>query len=149
MNICLICEIPKDAGFFDESSIQLAPNPGEERILASFQIQRNYYGVLMSFAQFTDQYAANPSNVQTTDYEWQIRSNGRPLAPYLSFSHIINPWGYGGFPIQLRLEENSLLEFSVRNIGGSVLKHVGGRLIGRYWYNPIYGDISTTSAYSG
>ena len=139
MSICDICGIPSDAGFFDESSIQSAPGSGQEIVLARYQLHRNYCGVLMSFAQFTDQYAVNNANVQTTGYQWQIRCNGQPRDPYLTFGHIINPWGYGGFPIQLRLEEGCLVEFVIRNVGGSVLTQAGGRITGRYWYNTAYG----------
>jgi hypothetical protein len=139
MNICEICGIPRDAGFFDESSVQKAPGQGQELILARYELHRNYCGLLMSFAQFTDQYAVNNANVQTPGYQWQIRCNGQPRDPYLTFEHIINPWGYGGFPVQLRLEEGCTIELVIRNVGGSTLTLVGGRITGRYWYNTIYG----------
>ena len=38
--------------FFDESSIKEAPSIGKEVVLASYQLHRNYCGVLMYFAQF-------------------------------------------------------------------------------------------------
>jgi hypothetical protein len=38
------------------------------------------------------------------------------------------------------LEENCTLEFAVRNVGSSTgVAKVGGRLLGRYWYNTNYG----------
>ena len=71
----------------------------------------------MYFAQFTDRYAADPPEVETPGYQWQIRCNGQPRDPYLTFSHIINPWGLSGFPVYLRLEEGCTLEFAIRNLG--------------------------------
>lgn len=141
MSICEICGIPKDAGFFDESSIQVAPGSSQEIVLARYQLHRNYCGVLMSFAQFTDLSVGNTPQFTTTGYQWQIRCNGQPRDPYLTFEHIINPWGYGGFPVQLRLEEGCVIELVIRNVGGSTLTQVGGRITGRYWYNTVYGGV--------
>jgi hypothetical protein len=143
MSICEICGIPKDAGFFDQSSIQSAPGLGQELVLARYQLHRNYCGMLMSFAQFTNLSVGNSPQFITPGYQWQIRCNGQPRDPYLTFDHIINPWGYGGFPVQLRLEEGCLIELVIRNAGGSGLDQVGGRITGRYWYNTIYGGVST------
>lgn len=142
MNVCHICGIPQDAGFFDESNIKEAPLPGEEVVLARFELHRNYCGLLMYFAQFTDLYASNPTEVETPGYQWQIRCNGQPRDPYLTFGHIINPWGLSGFPVYLRLEEGCVVEFAVRKMGDDqtkTLTKVGGRILGRSWYNPAYG----------
>jgi len=142
MNVCHICGIPQDAGFFDESDIKEAPLYGEEVVLARFELHRNYCGLLMYFAQFTDLYAGDPKQVETPGYHWQIRCDGQPRDPYLTFNHIINPWGLSGFPVYLRLEEGCVLEFAIRRVGESgdkTLTKVGGRILGRYWYNPIYG----------
>jgi hypothetical protein len=141
MTICHVCGIPLDAGFFDESSVQDAPPQGQERILAHYELHRNYCGMLLSFAQFTEPYAGDPTKVETPGFQWQIRCNGRPRDPYLTFEHVINPWGSMPFPLNLRLEEGCLLEFVVRNVNGSTssLGKVGGRIVGRYWYNSAYG----------
>jgi hypothetical protein len=140
MSICELCGIPSDAGFFDQSSIQPAPNtPGQELVLARYELHRNYCGLLMSFTQFTDLAVGNSPQFTTPGYQWQVRCNGQPRDPYLTFGHIINPWGYGGFPVQLRLEEGCLIELVIRNAGGTSLKEVGGRITGRYWYNTVYG----------
>jgi hypothetical protein len=142
MNVCHICGIPADAGFFDESSIQKAPELGKEVPLARFELHRNYCGMLMYFAQFTDRYAEDPGEVSTPGYQWQVRCNGQPRDPYLTFDHIINPWGLTGFPIHLRLEEGCVVELVIRKLGddeGHPLEKVGGRILGRYWYNTIYG----------
>jgi hypothetical protein len=146
MNICHICGIPQDAGFFDDSHIKEAPKLGEETVLARYELNRNYCGMLMYFSQFTDQYASDPAQVQTLGYQWQIRCNGQPRDPYLAFQHIINPWGLSGFPVYLRLEEGSVLEFAIRNLSISdtalnKLEAVGGRVLGRYWYNTAYGGL--------
>lgn len=151
MNVCHICGIPWDAGIFDESKVYgLKPDepdgqslePGEELVLARYELHRNYCGMLLYFAQFTDRYASDPTQVPTPGYQWQIRSHGQPLDPYLTFDHIINPWGMSGFPIHMRLGEGAALEFVIRNIdaqGDDQLKLVGGRILGRYWYNTTYG----------
>jgi hypothetical protein len=142
MNICTVCGIPQDAGFFDESTIKPAPLLGEELVLAKYELHRNYCGMLMYFAQFTNKYAGDPTQVETPGYQWQIRCNGQSRDPYLAFQHIINPWGLSGFPIYLRLEEGCLLELAIRNVGtrgDDTLSKVGGRILGRYWYNDIYG----------
>lgn len=147
MNVCHICGIPSDAGFFDSSNIiDKGPPPGQEIVLARYELHRNYCGVLMSFAQFTDQYAANNAQVRTPGYQWQVRCNGQPRDPYLTFDYIINPWGNGGFPIQLRLEEGCVVELAIRNVDVPLgagdpreLGLVGGRITGRYWYNTVYG----------
>lgn len=141
-NVCHICGIPSDAGYFDESSIQQAPSVNQELVLARYELHRNYCGVLMSFAQFTEPYGANNANVRTPGYQWQIRCNGQPRDPYLTFDYIINGWGQAGFPVHLRLEEGCLVELVIRNVGapeGNVLNIVGGRVTGRYWYNTVYG----------
>jgi SAM-dependent methyltransferase len=73
-----------------------------------------------------------------------ITRNGRPLAPYLTLEYILNPWGYGGAPLQLRLEEGCVLEMVIRNVNGAAgdkLVTVGGRITGRYWYNTEYGGV--------
>jgi hypothetical protein len=148
MSICDVCGIPSDAGFFDQSSIQSAPGLGQELVLARYQLHRNYCGVLMSFAQFTDRSVGTNPQFATPGYQWQIRCNGQPRDPYLTFDHIINPWGYGGFPLQLRLEEGCMVELVIRNVDANDpndpnnLKQVGGRITGRYWYNSIYGGVS-------
>jgi hypothetical protein len=142
MSICTVCGIPQDAGFFDESNIKPAPLLGEELVLAKYELHRNYCGMLMYFAQFTNKYAGDPTQVETPGYQWQIRCNGQSRDPYLAFQHIINPWGLSGFPIYLRLEEGCLLELAIRNVGArgdDVLIKVGGRILGRYWYNDVYG----------
>ena len=146
--ICHVCGIPTDASYFDDSSIVAAPKiTGAEVILAKYELHPNYCGELLYFAQFTDAYALNPVEVLTPDLEWQIRSDGQPLAPWLTFDRIINPWGLTGFPIRIRLREGCLLEFVVRFIAPpdilefapAAVNTVGGRLLGRFWYNPAFG----------
>jgi hypothetical protein len=142
MNACHLCGIPVDAGFFDESTVQDAPQSGEERVLARYQLHRNYCGLLLYFAQFTNRYASDPAQVRTPGYQWQIRCDGQPRDPYLTFDRIINPWGLSGFPIALRLDAGCVVEFVVQGNGDDEdlpLTKVGGRILGRYWYNTLYG----------
>lgn len=149
-HVCHICGMPSDASFFDESSIRPAPQLGQEVVLARYELHRNYCGILMSFAQFTNRFARDNSQVPTPGYQWQIRCNGQPRDPYLTFDYILNPWGYGGFPVQLRLEEGCVVELAIRNVSDNLsvtlpdndprkMTFVGGRITGRYWYNTIYG----------
>jgi hypothetical protein len=142
MNACHLCGIPVDAGFFDESTVQDAPQSGEERVLARYQLHRNYCGLLLYFAQFTNRHASDPAQVRTPGYQWQIRCDGQPRDPYLTFDRIINPWGLSGFPIALRLDAGCVVEFVVQGNGDDEdlpLTKVGGRILGRYWYNTLYG----------
>jgi len=149
---CSICGIPADASYFDDSSIALAPDATiREVVLAKYELHPNYCGELQYFAQYTDAYAQTAAAVETPNLEWQIRSDGQPLAPWLTFSRIINPWGLSGFPIHIRLREGSLTELVVRFVGSSTpnpeilllslppVQQVGGRLLGRFWYNPNFG----------
>ncbi|MFN8679187.1 MAG: hypothetical protein U0Z70_22590 [Thermomicrobiales bacterium] len=141
--ICPTCHIPTDAGFFDESTISTAPGlgPGEQQevVLAEYRLHRNYTGVLLYFAQFAT--SQREAVVETPGYRWEIRCSGQPLDPYLSMDHIVNPWGLNGFPLALRIPEGSVLQFVVSAVGDSdpPLVKVGGRILGRYWYNTDYG----------
>jgi len=149
---CHVCGVPADASYFDDSSIALVPDANRrEVVLAKYELHPNYCGELQYFAQYTDAYAQTPAAVETPDLEWQIRSDGQPLAPWLTFRRIINPWGLSGFPIHLRLREGSLTELVVRFVGSSTpnpeilllslppVQQVGGRLLGRFWYNTNFG----------
>jgi hypothetical protein len=154
MSVCHICGVPWDAGFFDESNVFRVDaqanqgrslEPGQEVVLARYDLHPQYCGMLLYFAQFTDRFATDPTQVTTPGYQWQIRCNGRPRDPYLTFDRIINPWGLSGFPVYLRLEEGCVLEIVIRNVNvvqqgdPRRLGQVGGRILGRYWYNTIYG----------
>jgi len=144
MNVCHLCGVPADAGFFDESSVVDPPGLGEQVVLARYELHRNYCGMLLYFAQFTDRFARDPGNVLTPGLQWQIRCNGQPRDPYLTFDRIINPWGLSGFPIALRLEEGCTVELVVRRAGvdqGQDVLKIGGRILGRYWYDPQYGGM--------
>ena len=141
MTLCQVCGIPADAGFFDRSSIVAAPVPGSEAVLAVFEVPRNYCGQLLYFAQYVDrEIGASQADMTTPGYAWELRLDGRPYEPYRGFEHIVNPWGLHGFPLAIRLPDAAVVELVVRNLGtGPALCGVGGRLIGRYWYNTVYG----------
>ncbi|MDZ7361166.1 MAG: hypothetical protein ONB46_10620 [candidate division KSB1 bacterium] len=143
---CPICGIPADAEFFDDAHI-ISPLPerGQQVVLASFQLPRQYCGILENFAQFTDLQAVQNEQIHTPGLEWMILRNGQPLSPYIKFEILINPWGIGCYPIAVRLDENAKIELIVRNRGyndqGGLfpINKVGGRISGRYWYNRVYG----------
>ena len=141
---CDVCETPLDSGPFDISAVVDAPvNPGDEVELVRYVLQPMHCGVLRYFAQFTDRHAKNPAQIKTTGYQWQIRCDAQPLDPYLTFDHIINPWGLATFPVDIRLGEGTTIQFIIRNIGGAtgedVLAQVGGRIVGRHWYDTRFG----------
>jgi len=144
VNFCAICGSPADAGWFDESSIQPAPAEGDELVLARYQIPQEYCGQLMYFSQYIFSASEGSRSLHTPEFEWSIRVDGRRLAPYASMDHIVNPWGIHGFPIHLRLNGDNEVQFVIRRLGNSSITHVGGRLMGRYWYNEVYGGPETS-----
>ena len=146
--LCAACGIPLDSQYFDDSSVKDAPRLGEEIVLARFELPNQYCGVLEYFSQYTDAFARDPSKIITPGLEWRLVSNNHALFPYLGFQRVINPWGYGSFPINLRLVENSTIELVVRGVfdGGATetkvaAQSVGGRIMGRFWYNSAYGQV--------
>ncbi len=144
--LCASCGIPADAEYFDQAMITDAPGLGRSIVLATFSFPSQYCGVLQYFSQYTDLFAQGPANVETPGIEWVILLNSRPLYPYVNLGYVVNPWGYGSFPVAIRLEDNSTLEFMVRGVSvsgpsaGAKPTRVGGRLVGRYWYNHSYSD---------
>lgn len=141
-SLCANCSIPLDARHFDESGFNSVPAVGREVVLASFELKPQYCGVLECFSQFTDAFAKDNSQVDTTkQLQWLILANERPLYPYLDIEWILNPWGYGSFPFCVRLDEATTLQFVVRCLGTTTVQKIGGRIAGRYWYNPAYGDV--------
>ena len=146
-DLCARCGIPVDSKYFDESSITGLPPSGREVVLARFELPPQYCGVLEYFAQFTNLLATNPGEIETDGVEWALLSNGRPLAPYLPFGRILNPWGFCSFQLSLRLDASSTTELVVRNrayepeAGKPSIARVGGRIVGRYWYDAAYGDV--------
>ena len=157
-----ICGIPLDAQYFDVSGFlegDKLPRVGEQAVLAGFQIHPQYCGLLECFAQFTDLFVCDHTQVDTPGLEWVILRNGQPLFPYNKIESIVNPWGYNNYTFQIRLEQNSKLEFAIFNrnftrfyTGGAsqtnlefTIGKVGGRLIGRYWYNVAFGNLPQTN----
>lgn len=137
--LCSNCGLPRDYEHFDESGFADTPAPGREVVLARFELRPQYCGLLENFSQFTNQLG----QVETPRLQWIITVNNRPLYPYIKLDHIVNPWGYGGFGVSIRLDENTTVEFVLRNLDYPVpgeIKRIGGRIVGRFWYNPAYGD---------
>ena len=149
--LCSACGIPLDSQYFDDSSVQKAPKLGEEVVLARFDLPAQYCGVLQYFAQYTDAFAEGASQIATPEVEWRLLVNNHALFPYINLRRIVNPWGEGSFPINIRLDENSTLELVARGVvdvdslkGTAVaapFEFVGGRIVGRFWYNASYGDV--------
>lgn len=147
--LCTTCGIPVDSQYFDDSSVQNAPLQGEELVLARFELPAQYCGVLEYFSQFTDAYGNNNANIATPQIEWKLLVNNHALFPYINLRRIVNPWGYGSYAVNIRLEENSTVEFVARNVrndgplpndAGGEVKLIGGRIAGRFWYNAACGD---------
>lgn len=144
LNVCHICGVPMDAGYFDVASIKEAPKVGEEVEVARYELNPQYCGTLLYFTQYAEEKSETKKQVlsNTPGYEWIILCNNQPRAPYLPTNLILNPWGYNALTIHLRLEEGCTLRFVVRRVALTVaveLEQVGGRLLGRTWYNTIYG----------
>jgi hypothetical protein len=143
--LCPSCGMPKDFEHFDESSFADVPEIAREVVLARFELQPQYCGVFENFSQYTDQLARQLSQAETPGLQWLILVNNRPLYPYVRLEHVVNPWGYGSFPVSIRLDDSATVEFIVRNLrysdsSATGIKRIGGRITGRYWYNPAYGD---------
>jgi hypothetical protein len=163
---CLVCGMPFDAEYFDVSGavgtakdasgsdpfaqfrdplkIEELPRRGEQVVLASFQLHPQYCGALTHFAQFTDLYARDNSQIDTPGFEWLILQNGKPVFPYTRLERVVNPWGYNCLPIAVRLDENAKVEFVLRNRsisepGAYPIDAFAGRIMGRYWYNETFG----------
>ena len=155
-NLCQICSVPLDAGYFDVAGIEAAPGVGEnlnktEVEVARYELNPQYCGTLLYFTQYAEHETPPQPPLQviskTPGYEWLILCNNQPRAPYLPTNLILNPWGYNALPIHLRLEEGCTLRFVVRKVTPAAgetevrLSQVGGRLLGRTWYNTIYGGV--------
>ncbi len=140
--LCTACGVPFDSQYFDASGVFPAPPVGAVVPLAEFTLPPQYCGVLEYFAQFTDQHAANPAAIRTEGVEWVIQADGSPLFPYLQLDRIVNPWGAGSFPVAVRLPEGATIRLLARGVNANqrLITEVGGRLLGRYWYNTAYGD---------
>jgi hypothetical protein len=141
----LDCGIPVDSQYFDDSRIVELPAIGGSALLGRVELPPQYCGVLEYFSQFTDLFSRDPTEVKTPGLLWQILANGRPLSPYHQLAAIINPWGFGSFQFSIRLPEGAIVEMVLRRTGadvaspGKVINTVGGRLLGRYWYDGAYG----------
>jgi hypothetical protein len=143
-NTCQICGVPADANAFDVASIKPAPHPGEEVELARYELHPQYCGALLYFAQYAEPVRALGTEMfRTPGYQWMILCNNQPRDPYLPTDLILNPWGQNAIPVHLRLEEGCVVCLVVRGVSPqpTELGNVGGRLVGRYWYNVAHGGV--------
>jgi len=143
--LCPACGLPRDYEHFDESGFAATPGPGQQVVLARFELAPQYCGLLENFAQYSDRFGRDASQVETPGLQWIVSVNRRPLYPYLRLEQIVNPWGFGSFGIAIRLDEDATVEFIVRNNGyepaaGDEINRLVGRISGRFCYNPAYGD---------
>jgi hypothetical protein len=94
------------------------------------------------FSQYVGQRNRALLLIETPGLEWTILVNNSPLYPYTRLESVVNPWGFGSFPVNIRLAESAVVEFVVR-VTKTVptITRVGGRIVGRFWYNSAYGDI--------
>lgn len=145
--LCNACGIPLDSQYFDDSSVEPAPGPGQEVVLARFDLPAQYCGVLQYFAQFTEAFAKDASKIDTPEIEWRLLVNNHALFPYINLRHIVNPWGYGSYPVNIRLDENSSIELVARGLAVQTdpVPNVAGRIMGRFWYNASYGGVELGS----
>ena len=149
--LCAACGIPLDSQYFDDSSVQEAPELGDEVVLARFELPAQYCGVIQYFSQFTDAFGADVTKIATPTIEWKLLVNNHALFPYINLRRIINPWGYGSYPVNIRLDEDSTVELVARGVNDNGLLAgtpavgpitvIGGRIIGRFWYNASYGNV--------
>ncbi len=145
---CEICGLPIDSQYFDVASVVQLPAVGRQSVLARFELAPQYCGRFEIFSQFTDAEARDHSQVRTPGLRWLLLVNNRPLEPYLNLDFIVNPWGYGSFPVNIRLDSDAKVEFILRNesytqppaTDPSRINLVGGRIVGRYWYNAAYSN---------
>lgn len=155
--VCVRCDIPLDARPFDDSGFAPAPREGDFVVLARFALPPEYCGVLDHFTQYTDTHATSPAQLGTPRHQWLIRVNGRALDPYLNLRRIVNPWGGFALPIGIRLDDSTTIELVVRGVAPlaptpddplrsehsapapALPSFVGGRIVGRYWYDTSYG----------
>jgi hypothetical protein len=137
---CWKCGEPIDSRHFDEQGFtDIAV--GARVVLARFQVPRRFCGRLQFFAQFTDQFALDPSRVETPELSWSILVNNQAVAPYAGLTGILNPWGFGSYETDIRLDDGALVEFVLRVLAASPVNRAGGRIVGRYWYNTACADV--------
>jgi hypothetical protein len=140
--LCTNCGAPFDAQHFDDVRFDDAPEQGRTVILARVELARQYCGRLEGFSQFTEQFAREPFRVETPTLEWTLRLNGRPLAPYFAMRALLHPWGEWPYALAISLDEGSVVELVVRGVPSNQQQNVGrvgGRLMGRYWFNELQG----------
>ena len=143
----LDCGIPIDSQYFDDAHFADLPDIGASALLARFELPSQYCGVLECFSQYTDLASTGPGGGGNTGTDLaNPRQSATAFAVPPSSTAILNPWGYGSFQFSIRLSEAAVVEMVVRRIAdqdeclsGKSITRIGGRLLGRYWYNSAYG----------
>lgn len=144
---CPRCGQPLDALSFDVSRLAAWAVGSREVPLARFDLPAQHCGVLESVRQFTDRYAVDRTRLSTPTLEWRVLIDRHPVSPYLNLRWIVNPWdGIAPF-VPVRLSAGARVELVARRVAPDPEQPaapdepvlIGGRITGRYWYDPSYG----------
>ena len=131
-----LCRTPVDAQYFDATAgVVTLPSSGSVQ-LARFELPFGYCGSLEGFWQFTKPHAKDNAEISTREFEWLLRINGHPVAPYLNLRTIVQPWGWPPRALAIRLPVTAVVEFEARVVippAPGIL--VAGRIFGRYWFS--------------
>jgi hypothetical protein len=131
-----VCRTPVDAQYFDETAGVVTLTPSGTVELARFELPFGYCGSLEGFWQFTSTHAGDNAQISTPEFEWLLRINGQPLAPYLNLRTIVQPWGWPARAIAIRLPVTAVVEFEARVVKPPAPSiEVAGRIFGRYWFS--------------
>ena len=140
---CAACGSAVDSLYFDVAGFAAVPERDGTVILVRQEIPRQYCAVLEGFQQFVPPELLPDGPVETRLIQWSIRANGRPLDPYTGFHALLNRWGEPWNRVAINLEEGTMLELVARFLAPPRTRdtslRVGGRLMGRYWFDDPYG----------
>lgn len=138
-DVCVACGTRFDAQHFDALGFVNAPAPGRRIVIARFELPSQFCGVLHGFQQLAS--VDDDELIETPGIEWQLRVNGRPLDPYLGFQAVLNRWGHEPPRLAIAVDEGHTIELAAQGIATDPRGNVrlGGRLMGRYWFNDAHG----------
>jgi hypothetical protein len=95
--LCTNCGIPADSEYFDESGFADLPAPGNEVVLARFDLHHQYCGILECFSQYTDLFFANAAEAQTPGLEWLLLGESPAPISVCEFASDSEPLGVWQF----------------------------------------------------
>lgn len=137
---CPRCGTAIDSLPFDASNLVRWQGVTREEVLARFDLPPQYCGILEWVVQYTSAYAADPTRILTPSVEWRLTIDRNPIAPYARLGWLVNPWGACAPIAGIRLPPGARVELIARRVPGQADDPglVGGRLAGRYWYDPSF-----------